>query len=175
MPSGVYERSQALLERITKRILAAPRIEKHTEEAKNKIRLAKAERKARLGYINSPETIEKIRATLWGSKRHIQKHTDAAREKMRIAHRNSVNWKGGVTPINNKIRQSPEYKLWRTAVFTRDNYTCVWCKQWGGVLNADHIKPFADYPELRFAIDNGRTLCIKCHKKTSTYGRNKKV
>lgn len=79
------------------------------------------------------------------------------------------NWKGGVTPINQQIRQSEEYKLWRVAVFQRDNYTCIWCGQVGGQLNADHIKPFAVYPELRFAIDNGRTLCIDCHKTTDSY------
>lgn len=78
------------------------------------------------------------------------------------------NWKGGITPINEKIRKSLEYKLWRTAVYERDDYACVFCgnRQAKGhkvVLNADHIKPFCDYPELRFAIDNGRTLCKKCH------------
>src|SRR3990167_2039380 len=82
----------------------------------------------------------------------------------------------GITPINRKIRNSSEYKLWRTAVFTRDNFTCVWCgarskKGVKVILHADHIKPFCDYPELRFAIDNGRTLCVDCHKKTDTYGR----
>ncbi len=75
------------------------------------------------------------------------------------------NWKGGITPINIAIRMSLEYKIWRTAVFTRDNYTCIWCGKKGGEINADHILPFADYPELRLAIDNGRTLCIQCHKK----------
>jgi len=86
-------------------------------------------------------------------------------------------WKGGINPINNTIRKSREYKLWRIAVFERDNYTCVWCGARSGkdrkvYLEAHHIKPFADYPELRFAIDNGRTLCRECHKKTSTYGCN---
>lgn len=80
------------------------------------------------------------------------------------------NWKGGVTPINEKIRKSMEYRLWRTAVFERDNYTCVWCGEKGIYLHADHIKPFAYFPELRFAIDNGRTLCKECHQTTETYG-----
>jgi 5-methylcytosine-specific restriction endonuclease McrA len=82
------------------------------------------------------------------------------------------NRKGGITPINEKIRTSVEYKLWRKAVFERDNYTCVWCFEKGGILHADHIKPFAYYPELRFAIDNGRTLCKSCHEKTDTWGNN---
>ena len=79
-------------------------------------------------------------------------------------------WKGGVTKISVKIRSSMEYKLWRESVFKRDDYTCVWCFKKGGLLNADHIKPFAIFPELRFAIDNGRTLCVDCHKKTDTFG-----
>ena len=84
---------------------------------------------------------------------------------------NCYRWKGGITPINTAIRNSPEYKLWRTAVFQRDHYTCIWCgDNRGGNLEADHIKPFATYPELRFAIDNGRTLCKNCHKKTDTWG-----
>jgi hypothetical protein len=57
-------------------------------------------------------------------------------------------WKGGVTPINNTIRRSLEYRLWRESVYIRDNFTCVWCgaKSCIGnkvILNADHIKPFS--------------------------------
>lgn len=81
------------------------------------------------------------------------------------------NWKGGVTPKHEIIRKSLEYKLWREAVFKRDSYTCVWCGQKGRKLNADHIKPFSLFPELRFELSNGRTLCKGCHLKTNTYGR----
>lgn len=79
-------------------------------------------------------------------------------------------WKGGITEINHRIRTSLEYKLVREACFKRDNYTCIWCGQRGGRLNADHIKPFSLFPELRLALDNLRTLCESCHKKVGWKG-----
>lgn len=79
----------------------------------------------------------------------------------------------GQTPINKVIRKSVKYKAWRTLVFERDNYICQFCGIYGVYLHADHIKPFALYPELRFEIFNGRTLCVPCHKQTPTYGRTK--
>lgn len=80
------------------------------------------------------------------------------------------NWRGGYSEERNRIQHSAEYKLWRESVFVRDNYTCRFCGKHGGNLNADHIKPFALFPELRFAIDNGRTLCEECHRATPSYG-----
>ena len=50
-------------------------------------------------------------------------------------------WLGGKTKEIHRLRTTLEYKLWRKAVFERDNYTCIWCNQRGGNLNADHIKP----------------------------------
>jgi len=81
----------------------------------------------------------------------------------------------GLSTENEKIRRSLAYRAWRTLVFERDNYTCQECgiKSGNGkavYLQADHIKPFALYPELRFEVSNGRTLCILCHRKTDTYG-----
>lgn len=83
--------------------------------------------------------------------------------------------RGRKTPIALRIRTSKRYREWRRSVFKRDDYTCQDCgdKSCKGnriVLNADHIKPFSQYPKLRFDINNGRTLCVDCHKKTPTYG-----
>ena len=83
------------------------------------------------------------------------------------------NWQGGLTKLNAKIRNSFEYEEWRKSVFERDNYTCQHCGQIGGYLHADHIKPFSLFPDLRFELSNGRTLCLDCHKKTGTWGVNR--
>lgn len=90
--------------------------------------------------------------------------------RAKLSGKNANNWQGGVTPENERLRKTIDYALWRTAVFLRDDYTCQMCHTRGGSLHADHIKPFAFFPELRLAIDNGRTLCESCHKKTDTYG-----
>jgi len=78
-------------------------------------------------------------------------------------------WRGGVTPINKKIRNSDEYISWRKKVFERDNFTCQECGQHGGELHSHHIKSFSYYQELRFELSNGKTLCKNCHTKTDNF------
>ena len=86
-------------------------------------------------------------------------------------------WKGGKTEkLKYAYRFSLEYKIWRRGVFERDNYTCVDCgaKSIKGkkvYLEADHEKPQSLFPELRYDINNGKTRCKDCHRKTKTYGR----
>ncbi len=70
-----------------------------------------------------------------------------------------------------KYRPRTEQNWWRKAIFERDNYTCKECGQYGGRLQADHILPYSTFPEARWNLDNGRTLCVECHKKTPTYAR----
>ena len=76
-------------------------------------------------------------------------------------------WKGGVLAHGNE-RATSEYIDWRTSVFQKDLYTCQCCgkKSHKGapvVLNAHHIKNWRDYPEDRYDIQNGITLCEDCH------------
>ena len=132
---------------------------KHSEESRRKIGLSgighSAWNKGKTGYkVHTIESRKKISIGNSGEKSHL--------------------WRGGITSINMKIRNTLEMRLWREAVFKRDEFTCIWCGQFGGTLNADHIKSFSQFPELRFSIDNGRTLCIDCHKTTDTYLRNYK-
>jgi len=84
-------------------------------------------------------------------------------------------WRGGVTPEHVRIRHSEEMKAWRLAVFERDDYTCTICRHHGGDMHADHIQPFALFPELRFTVENGRTLCVACHRKYGATVRNGRI
>lgn len=75
----------------------------------------------------------------------------------------NIFWKGGINGENDTLRHRREYKDWRASVYERDNYTCQCCGARGGRLNAHHLNSFADCPELRHDINNGITLCAKCH------------
>lgn len=68
-----------------------------------------------------------------------------------------------------KLRNTPEYKIWAKAVKVRDNFTCQKCNTRGGILHSHHIKRFSQYPELRYEISNGITLCKECHIKEHSY------
>ena len=75
------------------------------------------------------------------------------------------NWRGGITNERKALMSVLEYKIWRISVFERDDYTCQICgKRGNGELHAHHIKPWAMYPELRYEISNGLTLCETCHQ-----------
>lgn len=82
------------------------------------------------------------------------------------------------TPENYRLRRSERYRVWRKAVFERDDYRCqaegCGARSTKGCrveIQAHHIKEFALYPELRFEVSNGLTLCRPCHIKTESFGK----
>lgn len=150
------------------------------EETRIKMSMAKkgkpfsGERCTKKGEHLSEEhkrNMRKNNAHYWrGKKMSIE-----TRKKMGNAHRGEKgsNWQGGITEESRRIRGGLEYKLWREAIFKRDNFTCQKTGERGGKLVAHHIQTFSQHEELRFAIDNGITLTKKAHiyfhKK---YGKN---
>lgn len=66
-----------------------------------------------------------------------------------------------------KYNDDYKYKDWRTSVFRRDEYTCQDCGKRGGQTQAHHIKSWAKYPDLRYEVNNGRTLCLSCNKEAN--------
>ena len=111
------------------------------------------------GKKQSPEQIKKrMKNGAWN--KGISKDMDSRI----IAGEDSHLWKGGITPENIALRHSTKYKIWRTLVFERDNWTCQTCGERGGNKEAHHIKQWAYYHKLRFDVNNGVTLCYDCHK-----------
>lgn len=79
----------------------------------------------------------------------------------------SPTWKGGVSH-HREERATFEYRNWRKSVFSRDKYTCQCCddkssKGHAVELHAHHIENWKDNLDKRYDIDNGITLCDKCH------------
>jgi len=76
---------------------------------------------------------------------------------------NSGRWNPNLTDDDRENgRNCPENYQWRKAVLEHDKETCQKC----GItknLEAHHILPWALFPELRFEVENGITLCKTCH------------
>jgi hypothetical protein len=129
---------------------------------------------------------------MFGKKSAMKEQTMEAREKLRKANIGDKNpaWKGGVSLLTKRIRASMNYAIWRSTVFIRDGFICQDCGAKSGngkavYIEAHHKKPFAKlfkeaiakYPLLKpydacmlyaplWDINNGETLCKKCHDKT---------
>lgn len=83
---------------------------------------------------------------------------------------NNPKWKGDLATTVRDGRELPEYRDWRKSVFNRDFYTCKCCGSRNGngkyiYLEAHHMYNWNDYPDLRYDVDNGATLCKECHTK----------
>ncbi len=131
-----------------------------------------------LGHDVSQETRKKIALTKIGKPR-----SDELRKRLSVANKGklgelSSNWKGGITPLGKRIRNSDKYIKWRDDIFKRDNYICFLCGKRGGHLAAHHHpKTFSSILsehrirtiEQALLCDelwdtrNGNVLCDNCH------------
>lgn len=73
------------------------------------------------------------------------------------------NWKGGARRAYLAERATFQSKEWSKSVRKRDGFRCVDCGD-GGRLHAHHVLSWKDYPEKRFDVDNGVTVCVACHE-----------
>lgn len=170
------------------------------EETKRKIGEANKGKQPRLGKKLSEESKLKIsrshmRKIPWNRSIPRSKETKnkiGKANKNRLSGKNHPNWKGGLSSLIKNIRNSFKYRQWRSDIFTRDHFTCQKCGQIGVRLNAHHIKSFSEILQFYeiitleealeceeiWNINNGITLCKKCHKKTESYlvyeGNNQK-
>jgi len=148
---------------------------KHTEATKAKMSAARTgSNNPFFGRSHTEQTKQKLRSSKIGKATRSGPHTEATKAKIsrtRIAAESAKgsknpNWRGGVSNSRKSAMATTAYKEWRKSVFTRDDFTCRTCNQHGGDLEAYHIKPWAYFPEFRYEVSNGRTLCVLCHRKT---------
>lgn len=159
---------------------------KHTRATKEKIRECS---KKQFKDGMPEETKEKIRIKNRDNLRALSLTNKLTKEqleyrnkcvKLAISGNKNHNWKGGISTIYESIRKTDKYKKWRNSIFKRDNYECkiCGCRQ-SGFINAHHIIHFSEILDnnniktledaylcnLLWEINNGITVCIKCHIK----------
>lgn len=100
---------------------------------------------------------------------------------------NNPKWRGGVTPLRRTIWKSKEYDTWRRNIFVRDARRCQGCGTKRGELQVHHspyefsdilcdfhIKTMDDAIGCKALWDenNGKVLCVECHRKTYRFKGN---
>jgi len=104
---------------------------------------------------------------------HRQKLADIRVAKgLSVGKKNNRFVDGNSSKINERNQVGLVY--WKNSVKRRDGFKCQMCGISGleeckccgtkPVLHAHHVKSWKQYPELRFDISNGITLCEKCHR-----------
>lgn len=126
--------------------------------------------------LSKPRSLESIQKQKETVALNPYRHNYEQRLKISVAQKLLVAsgkhnlFRDGKSSERKLLKNSMQWKEWRTQVFERDNYTCQDCSQRGGRLHPHHIKPFSEFIELAFDVDNGITLCEPCHRKTESYG-----
>lgn len=92
----------------------------------------------------------------------------AEHQKEILKGENNPNWKIEKSDEQRvKERKIGSYNRWRQDVFERDNYLCRCCgttSKRDNKIVAHHILNYYKYKDLRTDVNNGITLCTKCHR-----------
>lgn len=82
-----------------------------------------------------------------------------------ISGENSPHWIKDRSKLAKKQeRNDSSYREWRKKVWLRDNFTCkIANPNCNGRIEAHHILGWTEYPELRYQLNNGITLCHAHH------------
>jgi len=131
------------------------------------------------GRKNSPESIEKMRKSVkagyengriaWAKGRKFteehRKKLSEVRLKNKIVGPKHPRWIMDRTRLAQKQKRNDSaYKEWRKSVRDRDGWKCKMSnKDCLGKVVAHHILPWAKFPELRYEVNNGITLCKTHH------------
>lgn len=113
-------------------------------------------------YVNDKKSILQISKLLKVTPRPIKRRLELAGIIKRVSNRNI--WEKEISHYYLKM------KIWVAKVIERDELKCKWCGAENSATNrleANHIVPVREMtnPELLFDVDNGITLCRKCHMK----------
>ncbi len=122
--------------------------------------------KGKIMSVEWRENLSKSRKGMKFSEEHKAKLREA-RKKLFDSGYKTYNWIEDRTQIKRQDRHdNPLYKEWRARVWNRDDFKCkIADKNCKGRIEAHHILAYRDFPELRFEINNGITLCQAHHPK----------
>lgn len=70
---------------------------------------------------------------------------------------NNKSWRGGITPLHTRIRNSDKYIKWRSEIFKERDYVCQLSGQRGGRINVHHIQSFSEILSAFLKVNIGIT------------------
>ena len=123
-----------------------------------------------VGYKHSDETKQKMSLASFGKKKSFQhcKNISKGRKGIKFSEEHiknlSISHMRGTELVKRQERNDPAYRNWVREVKKRDKGRCrISNKDCFGYCIVHHILPWRDFPELRYNINNGITLCQAHH------------
>lgn len=153
-----YKFSKESIEKMRQAKLGKKRFP-HTEETKLKMSNASKGKKKSIEHIKSLILAKTGVA-------HILSEKGKKSFKEKMSGRNNPNWieDRSLIKLGDRYLHDPLVKQWRMEVKKRDNFTCrIADNNCGGRIEVHHILRWSEFPELRYKVNNGITLCHAHH------------